>query len=48
MAGDVIALFEFQTAGEEITIRDERHYRLVPPEELSPEELASYRKARTL
>jgi hypothetical protein len=47
MTGDIIALFEFQTAGEDLSIRDERHYRLVSPDELSPEELASYRKART-
>lgn len=41
----VIALFGFEEAGDEITITRERHYNLVPPEELDPEELAAYRTA---
>ncbi|MGI8435650.1 MAG: endonuclease [Chthoniobacterales bacterium] len=44
MRGDVIALFEFEVTDEQVTIRDERHYRLVPPDELSAEELAQYRR----
>ena len=45
MAGGVIALFAFEldTHGE-VCIVDERHYRLVSPEELSEEELAQYRQ----
>jgi hypothetical protein len=38
----VIALFEFDHNGQEVKISSERHYRLVSPEELSPEELAGY------
>ncbi len=41
----VIALFEFEEANAEITIFRERHYNLVPPEELTRAELASYRTA---
>lgn len=46
MANDVIALFAFEYTNERLTIAAERHYRLVRAEELSDEELASYR-ART-
>ncbi|MDE0269391.1 MAG: hypothetical protein OXI96_10260 [Acidimicrobiaceae bacterium] len=41
----VIALFEFEETGDEITITRECHYNLVPPEELGPDELATYRTA---
>lgn len=41
---DVIALFEFIIASDGVRVRSEKHYRLVEPEELSREELASYRK----
>jgi hypothetical protein len=44
MKKDLIALFEFEESGRDIKISAERHYRLVPPETLSPEELAAYRK----
>jgi hypothetical protein len=47
MRDDVIALFEFEVIETEVTIRDERHYRLVTPDELSPEELAQYQRAAT-
>jgi hypothetical protein len=43
MSNDVIALFEFEQASDGIRVSLERQYRLVPPDELSPEELASYR-----
>ncbi|MCY4521124.1 MAG: hypothetical protein OXC13_10170 [Caldilineaceae bacterium] len=45
MADSVIALFAFEldTHGE-VRIVDERHYKLVPPEELSEEELSQYRQ----
>ena len=44
MEDDVIALFEFQEVNNEITILRENHYRLVPPDDLEPEELAAYRR----
>ncbi len=37
-----IALFELREDGDLITIVREQHYRLVPPSELSPSELAQY------
>lgn len=43
MKDDVIALFEFESTDGEVTVRDERHYRLVAPEDLSDAELARYR-----
>lgn len=45
MRDDVIALFEFEVTDEQVTVRDEKHYRLVLPNELTPEELAQYRRA---
>ena len=43
MADDIIALFEFeQTMGDLPKIADEKHYKLVPSEDLSDEELKSY------
>jgi hypothetical protein len=43
MADDVIALFEFTNSEEGVAVRVERHYQLVPPEMLTPEDLANYR-----
>ena len=43
MAQDLIALFDFELANERVTIVSERHYRLVYDEDLSDEELATYR-----
>jgi hypothetical protein len=43
MSGSVIALFEFADDGSRIVIVDEKHYRLVPPEELTSDDLARYR-----
>ena len=45
MRDDVIALFEFEVTDGQVTIRDEKHYRLVAPEDLTPEELAQYRRS---
>ncbi|NOZ20166.1 MAG: endonuclease [Planctomycetes bacterium] len=42
MDDDFIALFQFEVTQEGIAIASEKHYRLVPPEELSPEELQAY------
>ncbi len=44
MEVNLIALFEFEQTSEGIRIFEEKHYRLVSPDELSPEELESYRK----
>lgn len=44
MAGEVIALFEFEDADDGVRVREERHYRLVPQELLTIEELARYRQ----
>lgn len=40
---DLIALFEFEENDGDVRIVQERHYRLVPQAELSPEELELYR-----
>ncbi len=42
-----IALFELEPAKDGIAVSSERHYRLVRPEELSPEDLRAY-QARSL
>lgn len=44
MADEVIALFEFEETQQGIRIAEERHYRLVPPDQLTAEELATYRR----
>lgn len=43
MANSAIALFEFEESDDIITIAREKHYELVPPDQLTAEELASYR-----
>ena len=40
---DLIALFEFGPTPDGVRVRTERHYHLVPPEELTEEELRLYR-----
>ncbi len=42
MEDNVIALFEFEQTKNGIRVSSEKHYRLVKPNELSPEELQSY------
>ncbi len=44
MSQGMIALFEFEMAEAEVRVVSEKHYRLVPGEQLSPEDLESYRK----
>lgn len=44
MANELIALFEFDQTEEGIKVSAEKHYGLVRPEELSPQELAEYQK----
>jgi len=41
--GQVIALFEFEKGENGITIAAEKHYRLVPQEEMTLADLESYR-----
>lgn len=41
---DVIALFEFERINDILSIREERHYRIVPNEVLSDEEIKAYGK----
>jgi hypothetical protein len=42
--GGIIALFEFEQADGAVRISAERHYKLVPPEEVTKEDLESYRR----
>jgi hypothetical protein len=44
MAGGVIALFELTLEGEDVKVVEEKHYRLVPSEEIGEEDLRSYSK----
>ncbi len=44
MAGGVIALFEFVEVDGEVQMAREMHYRLVMPDQLTPEDLETYRK----
>ena len=46
MADDLIALFELTIDDDEVRVVDERHYRLVPADQISPEELRTYRQRR--
>lgn len=39
---DLIALFELGVSGEEIRILEERHYKLVPADQISKDELRAY------
>jgi len=43
---DLIALFEFVQSEGMISIREERHYRIVPNEKLSDEEIKGYGKGQ--
>ncbi len=43
MQSDLIALFEFEATSDGERVRTERHYHLVPPEELTEEDLRRYR-----
>lgn len=46
MQDDLIALFEFEQSKEEIAIVSEKHYRLVPGEEVTEADLKSYRQRK--
>lgn len=41
---DKIAMFTFEETAAGLVPRDEKHYKLVPPEELTSEEIAAYRE----
>lgn len=43
MADDLIALFEFEQGHTGVGICAEKHYRLVPPEDLTEDDLSAYR-----
>jgi hypothetical protein len=47
MEEGIIALFEFEAGAKGVTVQAERHYQLVPPEELSSEDLEAYRRNRS-
>lgn len=42
MRGDVIALFEFEESRDGVAITSEKHYRLVPPEDVTTADLEAY------
>lgn len=44
MSDDVIALFEFEQAGDDIRVVSEKHYQLVPPDAVTDEDLTRYRR----
>jgi hypothetical protein len=44
IADDVIALFEFEQGISGVSINSEKHYKLVPPEEISDADLKNYRQ----
>jgi hypothetical protein len=46
MSDHVIALFEFEEAHDIITVSSEKHYRLVPAEEISDDDLRLYQARR--
>jgi DNA modification methylase len=43
---DLIALFEFENCGGQVSIKEEKHYWIVPNEGLTDEEIAGYRSSR--
>jgi hypothetical protein len=45
MHNDTIAMFEFEQQGQEIVISSEKHYRLVPPEDVTDKDLEAYQTA---
>jgi hypothetical protein len=44
MADDTIALFELALQGEEVKVAEEKHYKLVPSDQISPDDLKLYSK----
>jgi len=46
MPDNVIALFEFEEARDSVAVSSEKHYRLVPPDDISDEDLRLYQSRR--
>ncbi len=46
MADDVIALFELTVEDDQVRVVEERHYRLVPSEQITAEDLRAYGNSR--
>jgi hypothetical protein len=44
MSGDVIAMFELALDGEDVKLVEEKHYRLVPSDQISSDDLKLYAK----
>lgn len=44
MEGGTIALFEFEQGTGLVTISSEKHYKLVPPEDVTEADLVAYRQ----
>lgn len=44
MEDDLIALFEFESGENGVTLLSEKHYRLVPPQEMTDDDLKLYRE----
>jgi hypothetical protein len=44
MGESLIALFAFEEMADGVRITNEAHYRLVPPDQISPEELRAYQQ----
>jgi hypothetical protein len=44
MTDDTIALFELALQGEDVKIAEEKHYRLVPSDQISADDLKLYGK----
>ncbi len=43
MADETISLFEFEWSGDQLAISSEKHYRLVPPDQMTNDDLENYR-----
>ena len=41
---NLIVLFEFERTGDDISVVSEKHYQLVPPDGVTPEDLDAYRQ----
>jgi hypothetical protein len=46
MRNDVIALFEFEQNDRGVVVCSEKHYKLVPPDEVTEEDLKAYRERK--
>ena len=43
VAADIVALFDFEDSGSGLSLLSERHYRLVPHQEVTPADLQAYK-----